>query len=253
MTKLLILGGTSEASALAAGLVPDGRFDVLMSFAGITRAPRIPPVPYRVGGFGGAAGLAAFLRDGGFELMIDATHPFATQMKCNAIQAAGIARVRLLGIARRAWCAGPGDRWRICVSMTDAAQALGRAPRRVLLTIGQKDLSAFRNAPEHHYVIRSVDPPEAHALPPDCELLPARGPFRLEDELDLLRRIDVSVIVTKNSGGIATEPKLEAARQLGIEVLMIARPAAPDYPQTVSTAAEALDWLDAHAGTERGV
>jgi precorrin-6A/cobalt-precorrin-6A reductase len=253
MTKLLILGGTSEASALAAALARDARFDVLMSFAGITRAPRIPPVPYRIGGFGGAPGLASFLRDGGFDLLIDATHPFAAQMKRNAIEAAGIARAKLLGIARPAWVPGPGDHWRACVSMTEAASALGPQPRRVLLTIGQKDLSAFRNTPEHHYIIRSVDPPEAHALPPECELIPARGPFRLEDELALLRRINVSAIVTKNSGGIATEPKLEAARLLGIEVLMIARPAAPDYRETVSTAAEALSWLDAHTGTERGV
>jgi len=253
MTKLLILGGTSEASGLAAALAHDARFDTLMSFAGITRTPRIPPVPYRIGGFGGAAGLAAFLRDGGYDLMIDATHPFAAQIKRNAIGAAADAGVRLLGIARPAWVPGPGDRWRQCASMAEAALALGRTPRRVLLTIGQKDLSAFRNTPQHHYIIRSVDPPEPEALPPSCELIPARGPFRLADELGLLRRIAVSVIVTKNSGGVATEPKLEAARLLGIEVLMVARPPAPVYPETVATAAEALGWLDAHARTERGV
>jgi precorrin-6A/cobalt-precorrin-6A reductase len=253
MTKLLILGGTSEASRLAAALAGNGRFDTLMSFAGITRAPRVPPVPYRIGGFGGAEGLAAFLRDGGFELVIDATHPFAAQMKRNAIQASVIAGVRLLGIARPAWTPGPGDRWREMGAIADAARALGEVPRRVLLTIGQKDLSAFRDTPQHHYVIRSVDPPEPEALPPDCELIAARGPFRLADELALLRRIDVSVMVTKNSGGLATEPKLEAARLLGIDVLMIARPVQPAYPEAVASAEEALAWLDAHAGTARGV
>ncbi len=253
MKKLLILGGTSEASSLALVLAPDTRFDTLLSFAGITRSPRIPPVAYRIGGFGGAEGLAAFLREGAFDLLIDATHPFAARMKWHAIEAATIAGICLLGIARPAWIPRPGDNWREMATMDNAAQALGDTPRRVLLTIGQKDLTAFRNTPQHHYIIRSVNLPELANLPPDCELIPARGPFCLEDELDLLRRIDVGVIITKNSGGPATEPKLEAARRLGIEVLMIARRPLPVYPETVATAAEALDWLDTHAGTERGV
>jgi len=253
MTKLLILGGTSEASGLAAVLAGDCRFDTLMSFAGITRAPRVPPVPFRIGGFGGVEGLAAFLRDGSFDLMVDATHPFAAQMKRHAIAAAAAAGVSLLGIARPAWVARPGDCWREIASMNDAALALGGPPRRVLLTIGQKDLAAFRTVPQHHYVIRSVDPPAPEALPADCALISARGPFRLEDELDLFRRIAVGVVVTKNSGGPATEPKLVAARQLGLEVLMIARPPTPIYPQTVASVAQALDWLASHVSTVRGV
>lgn len=253
MAKLLLLGGTTEASALAAWFVGQPQFDATLSFAGATRAPRPPPIPYRVGGFGGAAGLAGFLRDGGFRLMLDATHPFAAQMKRNAAEAAQLAGIDLLALRRPGWKQMTGDRWQLVPDMAQAAKALGAQPRRVLLTIGQKDLAAFQQAPWHHYIVRSVDPPAPESLPPDCEVIAARGPFLLEDELALLRATQVSVVVTKNSGGTATAAKLEAARSLGIDVVMIDRPDPPGGVESATDIATAQAWLLAHAGTDRGL
>ncbi len=253
MTKLLILGGTTEASALAAWLVDRLEFDAMLSFAGTTRAPRPPPIPYRVGGFGGARGLAMFLREGGYRLMIDATHPFAAQMKRNAAEAAHLAGIDLLAMRRPGWQQMAGDAWLRVPDMAQAAQELGATPRRVLLTIGQKDLAAFQQAPWHHYIVRSVDPPEPASLPPDCEVIAARGPFQLEDELALLRTSRISVLVTKNSGGTATAAKLEAARLCSVAVIMIDRPEPLDGVESVEDVAAAQAWMIAHAGTERGL
>jgi precorrin-6A/cobalt-precorrin-6A reductase len=248
MRKLLILGGTTEASALATALAGDSRFETLLSFAGSTRAPRPPPVPFRVGGFGGSAGLARFLRDHDFDLLIDATHPFAARMKLNARDAAASVGVAMLGVIRPAW---PEDGCTVVADMASAVAALGDAPVRVLLTIGQKDLAAFLVAPWHHYVVRSVDPPAVESLPPDAVVISARGPFLEENERALLRELGVSVLVTKNSGGSATQAKLAVARDLGVAVVMVARPSPPEGVQTVADVQSALLWLDRHAGTDR--
>jgi precorrin-6A/cobalt-precorrin-6A reductase len=252
MAKLLILGGTTEAMALCDALAGDSRFDTLLSYAGATRTPRPPKVPYRVGGFGGGAGLAAFLREGGFDLLIDATHPFAARMKQNAVVAAGMTGLPFLAIQRPEWQPLPGDAWTMVASMADAAVALGVEPKRVMLTIGQKDLAAFRAAPWHHYIVRSVDPPDADSLPPDVVVISARGPFREADELELLRVHRCDVLVTKNSGGSATMAKLAAARRLGVGVVMVQRPVALVEISTAATSAEALAWLAGHLGTDRG-
>ena len=251
MPRLLILGGTIEASSLAAALAGDARFETLLSFAGATRAPRPPPVAWRVGGFGGVAGLADFLRD--VDLMVDATHPFAATIKRNAVEAARRAGVPLLAVQRPAWRAADGDQWTEAASMDDAAQALGDRPRRVWLTIGQKELAAFRTAPWHQYIVRSVDPPDAASLPPNATVISARGPFDIEAERGLMRHHRIELLVTKNSGGSATRPKLDAARSLGVEVVMVRRPPPQDGVQTVPDAASALRWLDRHASTVRGV
>jgi len=227
MVRVLILGGTTEASALARRLAGDARFDAVLSFAGVTRAPLLPPVAVRVGGFGGAAGLAAFLRAENFDVLIDATHPFAVQIKRNASAAAAQAGIAHLRALRPPWSAQPGDRWREVADMADAARALGDAPRRVLLTIGQKELAPFRAAPWHDYVLRSVDPPDPALVPRGAVVIAARGPFIVADEIALLRAHRIDVIVTKNSGGDATAAKLAAARALGIEVVMVRRPAPP--------------------------
>jgi precorrin-6A/cobalt-precorrin-6A reductase len=246
MPRLLILGGTTEASALAAALAGDARFATTLSFAGATKAPRPPPVPYRIGGFGGAEGLAKYLRAERIDLLVDATHPFAARMKANAAQAA--VGIPAIGVLRPAWQPEAGDRWTEIADMAQAADALGVTPRRVLLTIGQKDLAAFERAPWHRYVIRSIDPPE-HTLP-DARIITARGPFDEEAERALLEAHDIEILVTKNSGGSATAAKLSAARALGLEVLMIRRPPPPALP-TVPDAASALAWLHQHA--DRGV
>jgi precorrin-6A/cobalt-precorrin-6A reductase len=254
--KILILGGTTEASALARALAGDLRFEATLSLAGRTKAPQTPPIPFRIGGFGGVAGLVQYLKTERVDLLVDATHPFAAQMSRHAAEAARISGVALLAVCRPAWRSVPGDRWTPVPDMAAAVAALGATPRRVFLTIGQKELAPFRDAPQHAYVIRSVDAPDAEALPPIAEVITARGPFAEEDERRLLTEKQIEVIVTKNSGGSATEAKLAAARALGIPVIMVERPARPEV-ETVAGAEDALDWLArAHRGiapSRRGV
>lgn len=224
--RVLILGGSTEASALAAALA--GRADVAatLSLAGRVREPAPQPLPVRVGGFGGVAGLATYLRDEGIRLLVDATHPFAATMSANARAAAHLAGVPLLDAGRAGWAPEPGDRWTEVASMTEAAQALGKAPRRVFLTVGRLQLAAFAQASEHHYVVRSIDPvgPD-HGLT-DARFVTARGPFRIADEVALMREHRIDVLVTKNSGGTASFAKIEAARRLDLPVVLVRPPAA---------------------------
>jgi precorrin-6A/cobalt-precorrin-6A reductase len=242
--RVLILGGTTEGSALAQALDGDARVHATLSLAGVTRAPALPRIATRIGGFGGADGLAAWLRDTATTVLIDATHPFAQQISRNAVAAAAIAPATLLRVARPEWRAAPGDRWTLVPDMETAAARLGPMPRRVLLTIGRKDLAPFRDHPQHHYLVRSVDAPPPELLPHTCALITARGPFRLEDELSLLSRHRIDTIVTKNSGGSATAPKLDAARRLGLDVVMVARPPPVPAPH-VPNWQDALRWLEA--------
>jgi precorrin-6A/cobalt-precorrin-6A reductase len=243
--RILILGGSTEASALARALAADARYDAELSLAGRTKSPALPPIPHRIGGFGGIDGLAAYLRDGNVACLINATHPFAARMSANAVAAAARADVPLLRVRRPEWTPGPGDDWTVVADMDAAASALGAAPRRVLLTIGQKDLAAFRAAPQHAYVIRSVDPPPPEARPPHALIVTARGPFDEAGERALLAEHRIEIVVTKNSGGNATEAKLAATRALRIPVVMVARPAEPQA-ETVEDAEAALAWLAAH-------
>ena len=254
--RVLILGGTSEAAALARALAGDARFCATLSLAGRTRAPAAPPIPHRVGGFGGIAGLADYLRAERIDALIDATHPFAAQMSRHAVAAATQTGTRLLVIARPRWQPVPGDRWITVATMPAAADALGHTARRVFLTIGRQDLAPFVAAPWHCYLIRSVEPPDPVALPPRAEVIAARGPFAEADERRLLAQRRIDVMVTKNSGGSATAGKLAAARALGLPVVMVERPAAPPAGNTVADAESAHAWLlRVHAETtaERGV
>lgn len=241
--NLLILGGTTEASAIARALAHDTRFVATVSLAGRTRHPAPQPIPCRVGGFGGAEGLARYLAEHRVGALIDATHPFAARMTRNAEYAARLSGTRLLAVQRPPWRRRPSDIWIDVPDMTAAAEALGPVPRRVLLTIGQKDLAPFAAAPWHHYVLRSIDRPAPDALPPRAEVIAARGPFAEAAERDLLAERRIEILVTKNSGGGATEAKLAAARALGLQVVMVARPP-PPQAETVATAAEALAWIE---------
>ena len=254
--RVLILGGTGEASALARAIAGDARIAPVLSFAGRTASPVLPPIPCRVGGFGGVAGLADYLRAQGIEALIDATHPFAAQITAHAVEAAAIRAVPLLRIDRPEWRPEPGDCWTMVPDMEAAARALGTAPRRVFLTIGQQELAPFRAVPWHHYVIRSVDPPAPAALPPDAAVITARGPFLEEAEQALLVKHGIEMLVTKNSGGTATAQKLAAARRLRLPVVMVARPPAPAL-ETVADAGAALAWIEARlhdaASAPRGV
>ena len=247
--RVLILGGTGEASALGRALAGDARFDATISLAGRTRNPAPQPLPARTGGFGGAAGLAAWLRAESVQALVDATHPFAAQISANAVAAAQETGVPLLVLRRPAWRPGPGDAWTLVPSMHAAAEALGAAPKRAFLTVGRKDLLPFVAAPQHFYLIRSVDPPGG-AVPPSAEIIAARGPFAEKDERRLLQEHRIDVVVTKNSGGAATQAKLAAARALGIAVIMVERPPAP-AAESVEDVAAALAWL--HAALPRGV
>ena len=249
--NILLLGGTTEASTLARLLAGRGLagspWHATISLAGVTREPAPQPLPCRIGGFGGVAGLATYLRAHQIDALVDATHPFAAQMTRHAAAAAALTGTALLTIDRPAWPLQPG--WREVSTMADAAGALGPHPRRVLLTIGQKDLAPFTAAPQHRYVVRSIDPPAAP--PPGALVLTARGPFTEAGERALLREHGIETLVTKNAGGSATAAKLAAAAALGVAVVMIGRPALPPGLVTVPTAEAALRWLEAHAGTVR--
>ncbi len=240
--KVLILGGTSEASELGRALAAEPGIHATISLAGRTQHPAPQPLPSRSGGFGGAEGLARYLVENHVDALVDATHPFAAQMSRNAELAARQTGTALLAIQRPPWRKQPGDCWIEVPEMVAAALALGRTPRRVLLTIGQRELAPFVAAPWHYYVLRSVDAPPAAQLPPQAEVIAARGPFALDEECALLRERSIDVLVTKNSGGSATEAKLTAARLLDLPVVMVARPP-PPIAETVATVREALAWL----------
>ena len=242
--RVLILGGTTEASALARLAAAAPRLDAVLSLAGRTTQPLPQPIPVRTGGFGGTAGLRAYLREAGIDALVDATHPFAATMSAHAEQAASATGVDRVAIVRPEWVAAPGDRWTVVPGMADAAQAIGASPRRVLLTVGQQDLGPFADAPQHHYIIRSIEPPALR--PPRAVFIPGRGPFDEADERRLLNDHRIEVLVSKNAGGAATRPKLDAVRGLGLPVIMVARPPGPADPR-VATAAEAMAWLHRQA------
>ncbi|MFB9978408.1 cobalt-precorrin-6A reductase [Mesorhizobium kowhaii] len=228
--RILILGGTTEARQLAGKLAAGADCLVTLSLAGRTESPVAQGVPVRTGGFGGADGLAAHLRETGIDLLIDATHPYAAQISANAAQAARMAGVPVLALRRPGWEPVEGDRWTQVDTTGDAVQALGPAPRHVFLALGRQEVAAFEAAPQHHYLIRSVDPVEPKLAVPDATYLLARGPFRETEERALLEKHRIDAVVSKNSGGEATYGKIAAARAVGIEVVMVRRPALPDVP-----------------------
>lgn len=248
--RVLVLGGTTEASALAALLARRDDIDAMLSLAGRTAAPVRPAIPFRIGGFGGAAGLADYLHGAKVDAVVDATHPFARQMSENAARACASAAVPLLVLSRPAWAPGRGDRWTEVADAEAAADALGQKRRIVFLTVGRLSLPAFARAPHHRYIVRSIDPPERLDGLPDHRVVLARGPFDVAEECALMRQEGVEVLVTKNSGGEAAGAKLAAARQLGLPVVVIRRPPRPGAPEVYEPRA-AIDWLDGLAGHHR--
>ena len=223
-----------------------------LSLAGRTATPVRQPVPVRVGGFGGAEGLARHLADQRVDLLVDATHPYAARISANAVTAAQAAGVPLLALRRPAWERVEGDRWTLVESAQAAVAVLGSAPRRVFLALGRQELGPFEAAPQHAYVIRSVDPVEPPLAVPDAVYLLDRGPFREDDDAALLAAHRIDTIVAKNSGGAATYGKIAAARRLGIVVLLIRRPELPPA-NAVATVAEAEAAIDHWLASERGV
>ena len=248
MTRILLLGGTTEAGLLARALA-DAGLDAVYSLAGRTDEPLCQPLPQRVGGFGGVFLLEEYLRTEAISHVVDATHPFAAEMSHNAALACERAGVALLALERPGWQPQDGDRWTRVGSGGAAAVALPKVPTRVFLAIGRQGLGDFAALPQHHYLLRLVDAPKEPLPLPWVTVVLGRGPFRLEDDLALLRLHGVQVVVTKNSGGDGARAKLDAARQLGLEVIMLDRPALPMRP-TVATVAEVMAWLH---GADRGV
>jgi precorrin-6A/cobalt-precorrin-6A reductase len=268
--RVLILGGTAEARQLAGLLATRAEFSTILSLAGRTAAPAAQPVPVRTGGFGGAAGLAGYLAAERVDVLIDATHPYAATISANAARAAACARRPLLALRRPPWTAVAGDRWTEVGDSAEAVRTLGEAPRAVFLALGRQEIAPFAAAPQHRYLVRSVDPVEPPLAVPHAIYITARGPFAEADERALLARHGIDAIVAKNSGGEASYGKIAAARALGVPVVMLRRPRSADdggrmtdvadpasgnpplSPITVATVAEAVSWLDHALASRRG-
>ena len=257
---VLILGGTTEASALCRLLEHAPAFTPTLSLAGVTKNPHLPACAVRLGGFGGVAGLERWLRDNAIQAVIDATHPFAATMSQNVAKACAALALPLLRLERPAWRPTPEDRWHSVPSLTAAARLLadpaGYGQRRlhVFLTTGRKEVAPFRAAPRHSYLIRSIEPPDPASLPPHSTCLSARGPFDDAAELAVMQTHRIDLLITKNSGGAATCAKLNAARILRCPVLLVERPPHPACLR-VETPEDAMAWLQNHqtASTLRDV
>jgi precorrin-6A/cobalt-precorrin-6A reductase len=254
MPRILILGGTAEARLLAERLAKRADLDITLSLAGRTASPIAQPVPVRSGGFGGVTGLADYLDRERIDTLIDATHPYANVISANAAAAAQKAAVPLVALRRPPWIARAGDRWNEVGDTGEAVRALGPDPRRVFVALGRNELSAVVAAPQHFYLIRSVDP-VAPPLPlPQVSYVTGRGPFSEAGDHALMTAHSIDAVIAKNSGGTATYGKIAAARALGIDVIMLRRPPSLGGP-AVETVEDAIAWLD-HALTSaaaRGV
>jgi precorrin-6A/cobalt-precorrin-6A reductase len=245
--RLLILGGTSEASALARQVADQPDVAAILSLAGATAEPAPAPIPQRIGGFGGAESLAAFLAREHIDAVVDATHPFASRISANAVAACGATRTPLVVFSRPPWTREPGDRWIEVAAMDDAVPALGTQRKTVFLTQGRLQLAPFARAPQHRYIVRAIDRPADIDALPDHKLILARGPFTIRDELELMKHEGIEMLVTKNSGGRATYAKIEAARALEIEVIVVRRPPAPEA-ETLHDLDAVMAWIAAHRG-----
>jgi precorrin-6A/cobalt-precorrin-6A reductase len=242
--KVLILGGTGEAFALAQRLAVMPEVSVITSLAGRTRDPKLPPGEVRVGGFGGSNGLVAYMQENAIALLINATHPFADTISENARAAHRLSGVPMLRLLRPAWQKQPDDTWIAAANVGRAAGICRWLGKRVLLSVGSQEIAAFANLPRAHFFVRMVDPPEAPLPLISAEAIVAKGPFALLDERRLLLERQIDLIVTKNSGGDATFAKIAVARELSIPVVMIDRPETALHPgsEVVDTVEKAVAW-----------
>ncbi len=236
--RVLLLGGTAEARALAKTLHP--HVDIVSSLAGRVPDPALPAGPVRIGGFGGVDGLRRWLQDEHIDAVVDATHPFAATMTAHAAEACGELHMPHLVLARPAWEPGAAI---VVASDTETADAVAtQCYSRVFLTTGRSGVKAFADS-DAWFLIRAVTAPDAASLPRHHQLLLSRGPYRYDDELSLLREHHIDALVTKNSGGDMTRAKLDAAAALNIPVVMVARPQLPAGVAAVGTVEEAAEWV----------
>jgi len=240
--RVLILGGTGDARELAAQVANQEDMDVITSLAGRTCQPQMPSKDTRVGGFGGVTGLVTYLQEQRIDALIDATHPFAAQISHHAAAAATRVGIPHLLLIRPAWVPSEGDRWLEVDSNETAAALLPGLAQRIFLTIGRQELAAFAHLPDLWFLMRMIDPPQSDSPVPPGTVLLQRGPFSLAEERSLLNQYGIEAIVSKNSGGDATDAKIMAARELGLPVVMIQRPPAPPGVR-VADVESACSWL----------
>jgi len=239
LKRILLLGGVTEALAIARTLGPEH----IYSLAGVGRVPTDLRCQVRVGGYGGAEGLAAFIRAEGIELLIDATHPYAAQISTNAVSAAALAGVPCWALRRPAWQAQAGDDWREFDGWPALIETL-KPFERPLFTLGREPLQHLHEIPEHQFwTLRALESCPGNER---CEVIGARGPFHLEDERALFERRQIDVLISKNSGSGATEPKLEVARELRVPVLILARPPLPAADREFNCVTALLEALSSH-------
>jgi precorrin-6A/cobalt-precorrin-6A reductase len=247
--QLLILGGTGEARALAAAMHGRPGVTVTSSLAGRVSSPALPVGEVRIGGFGGVAGLVEHLRTASVDVLVDATHPFAATISRHAVAAAREASCPLLVLRRPGWTESDGDVWTRVPDIGAAAAVVeARTGGCVFLTTGRRDLAAFAADDRHHYLVRTVEPPDTDA-PPHMTLLLDRGPYTVDGEAALMAEHDVRVLVTKDSGGAMTAAKLVAARERGIPVVVVDRPALPSGVTVVETVDAAISRLAQRTGS----
>ncbi|WP_377707116.1 cobalt-precorrin-6A reductase [Pseudomonas protegens] len=236
MSRILLLGGVTEALAIARTLGPTH----IYSLAGVGRVPTDLNCQVRVGGYGGAEGLARFIREERIGLLLDATHPYAAQISANAQAAAQLTGIACWALRRPAWQPQPGDDWREITDWPHLVQAL-EPFKRPLFTLGREPLQHLEEIPTGQFwTLRALD---AYPGNPRCEVIGARGPFLIEDERALFVRRQIDVLISKNSGSSATEPKLEVARERGIPVLVLKRPDLPEVDRQFASVAEVLSAL----------
>jgi precorrin-6A/cobalt-precorrin-6A reductase len=245
--KILLLGGTTEAREIAEVLATRPSFEAVMSLAGATTIPGQYALPLRIGGFGGSEGLALFLRENKVDLLVNATHPYANQMWLNAIQASRLAQVPLVVFHRPEWVPTEADRWSYARDIGSAVSKLKRMrARNIFLPLGRKELVKFEAVPKHRYLIRAIEVFDPPLKLPHVTYLKARPPFDKAAEIALMKRHRIDLMIVKNSGGSASYAKMVAARELGIDTIVVRRPYAPgvqhcrNVAETLAAIVEAL-------------
>lgn len=242
MLNLLILGGTGEAADLVRQL-PEN-IAPITSWAGRTKTPPNLPGEVRIGGFNGAEGLAAFLKENAIDAVIDATHPFAAQISKNAAEACEKIGIPRLLLKRPTWEKVKGDNWILAKDLADAAKQIADLGKRPFLTIGRQHLDAFAKIAEAYFIVRLLDQPQTPLPLPNHEIITGKPPFSLDGERQLIRDYAIDLLITKESGGTSTYAKIEAARLEEIPVLMVKRPAPPPG-ETADSIEAALKWIAA--------